>query len=434
MKKMYTVLFLNLLLACSSAYPMKAVIYSHGFGESPERLAWVYVSGGPADCSGKSEWQRFEESEAQLTFKENKTVKDCFPDCKEEDNFPIGDDCSFFSRSGAMSYSHLGDSLSVCNYPDALGKLNKAVFYTKPAVHTLANHLYDTVQSGNESIVLVGRSCGAGTALNCLEKLANYNDNSAYFNGSKINSQEHAQKIIAAINNGAFVATAPFLSLKKANAVAVPSAIVSGLTFTAATTAAYYYGSDMVANDPEVAKLSLMGTGLLAYCLMGDCVKNMVASGIIKTIVPLISNGHFDPSHQEPLDAVEGLRGKLTCPILLHFNAQDGVLENPDYDTVKVYDPLANENAHIIITNDSSHNGVSKQFRGALGDFKEKYFDRNNATDLSETQPTINELKKKIYQYGIISRIWATKKWAISCVVLLSLMPLYRVLCSNFAH
>lgn len=428
---------LNMLLLCSSAYSMelektkRVVVYSHGFGESDERSQIVFCGGSLDDLSaGENKVKKCENSGGILTFHKNNTFKKYFPNGSAEEL--VGDDNYFFSASGAMGFAYLGDSLSMFSYPDAPGQIKKAVFYTQPAVIKLAEHLHGQVEAGNASIILVGRSCGAGTALNCLEKLVNYQDNVAYFQNSKVDSQEKAQAIIAAINNGALIETAPFLSLKKANAVAIPSAIASGLTFAAATTAAYYYGSDMVAHDPEAAKLGLMGTGLLAYCLMGDCVKNVYASGIVNTIVPIMSNGHFDPSHQQPLDAVDGLRRKLTCPILLHFNAQDGVLENPDYDTIKVYDALAGDNTHIIITNDAGHNSCSSQFQNALTNFKTKYLD-GGMVDLSKTKQTVAEFKNKIYPWGFISHMFS-KKYAISLVALLSVLPLYHVICNNFAH
>src|SRR5260221_596665 len=117
------------------------------------------------------------------------------------------------------SFIHLGDSISMPVYPDAPGQLNRAVFYTKPAVHTLVNDLHEKAQKEDcESIRLVGRSCGAGTAINSLAKLAHYDENKDYFEGSDIRSKDDADKIMQKINNGAFIATAPFLHVRKANA------------------------------------------------------------------------------------------------------------------------------------------------------------------------------------------------------------------------
>ena len=66
-------------------------------------------------------------------------------------------------------------------YPDAPGQLLKACFYTKPAVHTLADYLKDKVDEGYDAVDLEARSCGAGTAVNCLDKLIHYEKNPNYF-------------------------------------------------------------------------------------------------------------------------------------------------------------------------------------------------------------------------------------------------------------
>lgn len=302
------------------------------------------------------------------------------------------------------SFAFLGDESYMPVYPDAPGQLQKAVFYTKPAVHTLANDLHEIAQKEDcESIRLVGRSCGAGTALNCLAKLANYDKNSEYFNGSGISSKGDADKIMQKINKGAFVATAPFLHVRKANGIAIPSKILAGASVAGATAAACYYGPSLCKNsvDPEVAKWGFLSAGLATYYAFGDCIKKMYEQGIVNWIVPSVTNGHFDPRHDTPLQSVEQLRGKLTCPKLLHFNAQDWVFENPDEDTIKVYDALKDDKTHIIITDDAWHNSRSHQFAAELKKFNQKYLkDQNDMQvniDMQVTQPTVKDLRRQIH-------------------------------------
>jgi|SRR5581483_5598399 len=306
------------------------------------------------------------------------------------------------------SFAFLGESVTAPIYPDAPGNLSVAVFYTRPAVIKLADCLYDKViTEGNSSIVLVGRSCGAGTAINCLEKLVNYD--AEYFKDSKITTAEQAHKIVDAINNGAFIATVPLLHLKKVNVIALSSAIMGGLTFAGAMLGEHLYSkTGIVDSDGEMMKLALLSAGLMTYYATSGLVKNFYSNLLIRFIISRLSNNYYDPSHQHPLDAVERLRGKLTCPILLHFNRHDGVLEDPDSDTIKVYKALAGDRTHVIITDDASHNDVSLQFRIVLEDFKLKYMDGNDI-NLSSTQPTVAEFKKQIESRGIISRIWAPK-------------------------
>ncbi len=336
------------------------------------------------------------------------------------------------SNNDSGSFVSLAKQLLVPNYPDAPGQIKKAVFYTKPAVHILANALYDrVVLKSDKSIVLVGRSCGAGIAINCLEKLINYD--AAYFSESNVKSQEEASQIIEAINNGMFIATAPFTHLKKANLIAISSDIIGGVTITGAMLGMYFYTQfGMSAIATQVAQLCLLNAGLLTYCAgAGDLIKSLYSRLIIRSIVTRISNNYYDSNHQHPLDVVEGLRGRLTCPMLLHFNAQDGVLENPDDDTVKIYDALRGDKTHIIITDDSWHNGYSLQFTKMLYAFKKKYIDGEcednmEGVSLDGLRPSTEELRKKIYSWGFISKMWSSKKWAISLVVLCMLPLLFN--------
>ncbi len=295
----------------------------------------------------------------------------------------------------SQSFAFLGDSVAAPIYPDAPGNLSVAVFYTRPAVIKLADSLYDAVIiDNNTSIVLVGRSCGAGTAINCLEKLINYDPK--YFEGSKITTAKQAHEIVNAVNNGAFIATVPLLHLKKVNVISISSTIMGGLTYAGAILGGHLYSkTDRMDSNREMMKLALLSAGLMTYYATSDLVKNFYSSLLIRFIVSKLSNNYYDPNHQHPLDAIEKLRGKLTCPILLHFNRHDGVLEDPDSDTIHVYELLAGDKTHVIITDDASHNEASLQFMKVLSDFKSKYMDGNDV-DLSATQPTVDEFKKQV--------------------------------------
>jgi hypothetical protein len=65
-------------------------------------------------------------------------------------------------------------------YPDAPLAFSKAVFYTKPTVHALANFLKEMVDSDWLRIYLHGTSVGAGVVINCLHALKNYKNDPTY--------------------------------------------------------------------------------------------------------------------------------------------------------------------------------------------------------------------------------------------------------------
>jgi hypothetical protein len=366
-----------------------------------------------------------------MSFQKNKSFTS-----RSGNTIRIGDDDTTFVNSYAMKFAPLGQSLSVPTYPDESLHLSesvsKAVFYTKPAVISLAEHLHECINvEGKKRVIVVGPCLGASIATNCFKKLAQFDKD--YFSGTSIESVDQAQSIINAVNNGGFVAIVPLLDVKKHNAIALPSALLSSLTFAAATTFAYSYGSDAIANDPEVAKLSLMSAGLLAYCATGDYVKNAYAHVIQHLIVPLLSRGNYDPSHESPIDIITDLKEVITGPVVFNFTEQDWVMEWADDDVIKLYEAFAGEKTHMVITNDKGHMEISPKLLEFLESFKEKYVQGNSEVDLSQTQPSIDEFKNKIYQYGIVSRMWASKKWAISFIMLLSVLPLYRVLFSQLS-
>ena len=301
-----------------------------------------------------------------------------------------------------------GSGISAPIYPDAPGAIKKAVFYTKPSIHVLADHLYDKVITGdNESVVLIGRSCGAGTVINCLEKLINYDAD--YFENSKIKSQDDASQIVAAVNKGALINVVPFLSVRKANAIAVPSAVVAGLTVVVATATAYRLGSSSFDGniEPEMTKVGFLAAGALVYSAFADYLKKIYANIIVHFIVTRISNDCFDSRHEDPLQSVEKLRGKLNCPILLQFAQNDEVLEGPDKDTIKVYDALKGKKTHIVITKEGWHNELPKEFFDHLNCFKKTYLSEKseivNDTFSCLAQPTVAQLRESIYPRDIKS-------------------------------
>ena len=313
-------------------------------------------------------------------------------------NHGFGQSAESAERSAEYYSSLLGNSYSAPVYPDAPGNLSKGVFYTKPAVHTLANHLLNKVNEGKDAIILVDFSMGGRISTNCLVPLIN--QDLSYFEGSSIKTKEDVDRIIAAINNGARIQSAPCYSLRQTKTIQSASNFFTTATVAAGTGLVYWLGTNALSDtlSPRSQKIGWLGIGAGTYATLGTSLKNIYASAIIRFILPQLTNGHFDPNHPEPIDQVEHLRGKLTCPTLLHFHKEDGILNNPNEDTIKIYDALKNDKTHIIITDDAWHNSGSQQFKAELIAFGNRYLDLNGEHKAQKnTQPTVEELRKEIF-------------------------------------
>lgn len=324
-----------------------------------------------------------------------------------------------FEKKRRPVYSHgFGESCDdICGpkYPDAPGKIFKGVFYTKPAVHALANHLKEKLNEGYIAIDLEAKSIGAGTAINCLDKLIHYDQNPGYFNGTNITSKADADAIIAAINNGSLDLTTPALSLKKVNMVAIPSKCLGYTSITAACYTAYRWGLfdtvlNMMGINPTITKnIAAALTTCAANYALGSTAKSVWATFIDTFIVPPVTGFNYNPFHTKPIDAVENLRGKIKCPTLIHYCKQDGVIENPDESTVEVYDALRTGNegqTHIYLSEpgDGHHNWESAGHYRVQREFKHKYeiksdpiFNQISFLTKTKTQPSLEELRKTIF-------------------------------------
>jgi len=331
-------------------------------------------------------------------------------------------------NNGSEIFSHFSnrlDGIYVPKYPDANAALSKAVFYTQPAVMILASKLADLVTQGATKIVLVGKSCGAGTAINCLAKLSQYDQNKEYFNGSSITSKVIADNIITAINNGAFIQTVPFLGIHKANLVAIPSGILAAVTTIAMSALASSYVTPTYGNNNFIW-LTALWLGVLGNKSVGNRVKKVYAHGIRRTIVRWFTNNNYQANHIQPIDAVEQLRGIITCPILLDIRKNDRVLQL-DEDTIRFYEALKGERTHIILTNDGWHNSESVEFRCERINFYHKYM-MDQDVDMSGTQPSIEELRQQIYPGLWLTRVLKENKFLIFLAILFSIKPIYGLI------
>lgn len=390
------------------------VIYSHPYLEQSQILI------------NKSN-ERLPGKDKVVTFSQNKTLD------RNKKAIRLGDGDETFINSSAQKFAWLGDSLSVPAYPDAPGNWSQAVLFTKPAVHVLANELYNRViEEKKERIVLVGRCVGAGIALNCLKSLVDFENNEDYFVGSFVKFSEDAQKIIKAINNGAFIVSVPLLSLEKYNAIAMPSALATALTYAAGMSLLMNSGDEGMFSD----RLQTIFAGIiLAEWSAAGCVKKFYTKIITTLIVPLISRLYYDPRHEQPIDRIEILKGKITSPVLLHFLEQDGRIQWLDDDLKRLLDAFKGENARLLITDDVGHMQMSPKFLSVVnGDFLNSIAQAESGLPercewVSEGEPkaqqyTVENLDKKIHPYGILSRMWEHHKYALSGIILFYLISL----------
>jgi hypothetical protein len=274
--------------------------------------------------------------------------------------------------------------------------LTKTSFYTQTDVLILATWLKEQcIDQQYNAIYLTARSCGAGTAINCLYKLLYYDNYPNYFQGSAIKSKEDADAIITAINNGALEFTVPFLGLGKANALIIPSLIGGyGVTFFILFFVWY--------------KMQIkFSTGLAYSCLAAVYYvgKNLAMGVSVPTsehyIVPATTHYNYDPSHITPLDALAHLPGKIKCPVLIHFSKYDGVLQNQESDIVAMYNAFRTgneENTYILYANDDWHNELGDQYSALRTAFT--YMVLYNGPKINGYKSTIEELRRNIRSWN----------------------------------
>lgn len=198
--------------------------------------------------------------------------------------------------------------------------------------------------------------------LNCLYFLHNYKQHQDYFKDSDITAQD-AKVIINAINNGSIIITVPLLSLY--NALIVQRLSTIGGYGTAALCT--YYGYKKYGYRFNVIFL------LPIFYILSQLSTAVSQAFSEKVILPKITHYSYDPSHIKPIKAVEYLKNKIKCRLLLHICKNDGVLKGPNQDTVTLFENIRTgneENTFIILTDDDSHNTFRKQFETAINLFE----------------------------------------------------------------
>jgi hypothetical protein len=288
------------------------------------------------------------------------------------------------------------------------GDLSSAAFYTQPSVHKFANDLKDRIDQGEEELHLIERSNGGGVGTNVLEKLHSYDENKDYFKGTKITSVEHAKAILNAIDKGSMVLQAPILDMRTVRALNVASRAFSMATIGAATIAGYYYVGPLIG----ASKLGWAAAGYGTHLLGGTLLKNGYRSLLHNKVLPWITNYNFDPKHMTPLQASARLKGKLKCPIFVHFNRHDGVVSDFDDNAITFAQNLANDKTLICVTDNSSHNSqLPKSYGDGLQYFAFKYLKKP-----AVSKEKLKDLKKMTIKPAHLARL-KTKPSTFSRVV-----------------
>lgn len=299
------------------------------------------------------------------------------------------------------------NNFSIVRYADAHGHLHNAHFYTQPAVHSLAHAFYDRIiTQQHNSLILVGFSCGAATIINCLAELCNNaHAQEKYFEKTSLTNTEDIHTILNALNHGALVLSASLLDMRTVKAIQKTATLFEISSIAAACTAL----SCIISHRMHYMRIVALAIGM--HYGIGRYLKNCFMHPIIYTFLPHITNYQFNPFHPTPRENSAKLRNKLTCPILLHFHAHDGVLENPAEDIIQLYDALKNDTTHIIITTDGHHKKGSLQFSEALTMFQKHYFPNSDDMPLSDeewqawrkkTQPTRAQLGEQMIEIKMV--------------------------------
>jgi hypothetical protein len=288
------------------------------------------------------------------------------------------------------------------------GEWGTAAFYTQNSVHAFVNDLKNRIDQGEEELHLICRSNGGGVGTNALEKLHFYDENKDYFKGTKIRSVEDVKAILSAVDKGSLVQQAPILDMRTVRAINAASRAFSMATIAAATIAGYYYVGPLIG----ASKLGWAAAGYGTHLLGGTLLKNGYRSLLHNKVLPWITNYNFDPNHMTPLQASARLKGKLKCPIFIHFNRHDGVVSDFDDNAITFAQNLANDKTLICVTDNSSHNSqLPKSYGDGLQYFAFKYLNKP-----AVSKEKLKDLKKMTVKPAHLARL-KTKPSTFSRVV-----------------
>ena len=294
-------------------------------------------------------------------------------------------------------------------------------FYTRTAVTQCAESLKDAIKGkNNPALSLRGHSTGAGIIATTLEKLMHYNKD--YFKSTNI-SQLDAAAILKAVNNGCIIYDRPLLKLQNTTPVTALSTLIRGALFC---TAGYYaspYCEKII--DAERAPYATLVLGTALYSFLNKKTNAICCNAMVKYLFPLLTLGHFDPYHKDPLQALYDTLGKTSCPILLHLNTNDWAIDHCNEITAKAYHHIQfknAENAYLFISTQGGHHGVSPEYREVRDAFDKKYGLTHNQENIGSQESNdplyglnnieSKEAKKRIIPQGFLANL-QRNKWLL---------------------
>lgn len=263
-------------------------------------------------------------------------------------------------------------------YPDAPGRLDAAVFYTKPAVDVLADHVKQIVTRLPEQepflhplrgkdiqnrLLVEGRSCGAGTFINFLARL--------YAGEHDSVEKETMTKIDAAFKG--FILDVPFLDVKRVASLCYAAKVVA-IGIAAGSCKLLNLVLKKYSTTVDTGKTTDTAKKLAAYCMVLPLTYFVAHKAFMhsttRLIFPWFTGYHFDPTYPTPLENLEKIRGKIKVPVLLHFCKDDGTLINEKDDILKTYRAFraGNEKQTFIVLTEpgeGSHNQLSDRWKVA---------------------------------------------------------------------
>lgn len=273
-----------------------------------------------------------------------------------------------------------------------------SALYTKPAIHYAASELNDKknkdVNADSKVEGIIGFSNGAGVLINLLAKLVTYDQNKDYW------GQPTLEKTTANINS-----SVPMLN--KTDAVAILQKVNSGfLVFDAPLLHARHFNSISTWSGRISMGLPTIGTPLAALCCMPFSwslfaasaavgalagwifktpLKRAIGNIIVRNCISRTSDfKNFDPYHPSPLESVQQFKGKITCPVLIHFHEHDGILDGPGADAALFCSAFDENKTVICVTRDGKHTTMpSINFKACLKKFFAEKDNKNMSWSLA---------------------------------------------------
>lgn len=296
-------------------------------------------------------------------------------------------------------------------FPDAPGQLDVAVFYTKPAVDVLADHVNHVLTRSPEQepflhpprdkdvqnkLLIEGLSCGAGTLINFLARL---------YAGEHDSAEKETMKKIDSAFKG-FILGVPFLDVKRVASLCYAAKVVA-IGMTVGSYKLLKFALKKYSKTVDTEKTTDTAKKLAAYCMVLPLTYVVAHKafmyGITRFIFPWFTGYRFDPTYPTPLESLEKIKGKIKVPVLLHFCKDDGTLINEKDDILKTYRAFREGNGKqtfIVLTEpgEGSHNQPSDRWLNVRQTFINAVKQNQSFDELKQYCISPEELERQLNQ------------------------------------